>query len=225
MDTDRLEPVAGMVLVVGALLLGAGGYLAAGEANSWDAAEAFAADSVRSIRRVGMLLSVMGVAALIVSLPVLIARVYGTPGFKWAVSGWVGFAAGSVLFAMVLGLTAIAMPALGELAARRAVSPQQVADRFVRQPAIMVAFIGANVLFLSWVLIGMGLRLSGRFPEWLGWFVAIAATLSWLGFLHVPGIEGTMRPFWPLSIALTGVHLLRSRQAAVGRRTADRPAA
>jgi hypothetical protein len=95
------------------------------------------------------------------------------------------------------------------------VSPQQVADRFVRQPAIMVAFIGANVLFLSWVLIGMGLRLSGRFPKWLGWFVAIAATLSWLSFLHVPGIEGTMRTFWPLSIALTGVHLLRNRKAGV----------
>lgn len=215
MDTDRLELLAGMVLVVGALLLGVGGYLATGEANSWDAAEAFAADSVRSIRRVGMLLSVMGVAALIVSLPVLIARLYGTPGFKWAMSGWIGFAAGSVLFAMVLGLTAIAMPALGELAARRAVSPQQVADRFVRQPAIMVAFIGANVFFLSWVFIGLGVRLSGRFPKWLGGFVAIAATLSWLSFLHVPGIEGTTRPFWPLSIALTGVYLLRNRKAAV----------
>jgi hypothetical protein len=204
-----------MVLVVGALLLGVGGYLATGEANSWDAADAFAADSMQSIRRAGMLLSIMGVAALIVSLPVLVARLYGTPGFRWAVSGWVGFAAGSVLFAMVLGLTAIAMPALGELAVRRAVSPQQVADRFVRQPAIMVAFIGANVLFLSWVLIGVGLRLSGRFPRWLGWFVAIAATLSWLSFLHVPGIEGRTRPFWPLSIALTGFHLLRDRKAAV----------
>jgi hypothetical protein len=200
-----------MVLVVGALLLGVGGYLATGEANSWDAADAFAADSVRSIRRVGMLLSVMGVAALVVSLPALIARLYGTPGFHWAVTGWAGFAAGGVLFAMVLGLTAIAMPALGELAVRGAVSPQQVADRFVRQPAIMVAFIGANVLFLSWVLIGTGLRLSGRFPGWLGWFVAIAATLSWLSFLHVPGIEGTARPLWPLSIALTGFYLLRNR--------------
>lgn len=214
MDPDRLEQPAGIGLVIGALLLGVGGYLATGEANSWGAADAFAADSVRSVRRAGMLLSVTGVAALIVSLPVLIARLYGTPGFRWAVSGWAGFAAGSVLFAMVLGLTAIALPALGELAARRAVSPQEVADRFVRQPAIMVAFIGANVFFLSWVLIGMGLSLSRRFPNWLGWFVAIAATLSWLSFLHVPGIEGTARPFWPLSIGLTGFYLLRHPQEA-----------
>ncbi|HSJ65397.1 MAG TPA: hypothetical protein VK922_16005 [Gemmatimonadaceae bacterium] len=219
MATDRLALTAGLVLVAGALLLGAGGYLATGEANSWDAADAFAADSARAIRRAGMLLSVLGVAALVVSLPVLVARLHGTRGFPWALGGWVGFAAGSVLFAMVLGLTAIALPALGELAALGAVSPQEVADRFVRQPALIVAFIGANVLFMSWVFIGVGLHVSGRFPKWLGWFVAIAATLSWLGFLHVPGIEGTARPFWPLSIALTGVYLLRQRNAA---RSAER---
>jgi hypothetical protein len=216
METAHLEKLAGLVLVVGALLMAVGGYFATGEANSWEAADAFAADSIRSVRRLGMLLSAMSVAALVVSIPVLVARLYGTPGFHWAAIGWVGFAAGSVLFMMVLGLTAIAMPALGELAGRNAVSPQEVADGFVRQPAIIVAFLGANVFFLSWVLIGIGLIRSGRFPNWLGWLAVIGATLSWLGFLHVPGIEGITRPVWPLAIALIGVYLLRNRKVATG---------
>lgn len=115
---------------------------------------------------------------------------------------------------MVLGLAAIAMPALGELALSKAVSPQQVVDGFVRQPAIIAAFLGGNVMFLSWVPIGVGLGRSGRFPRWLGWLTAVTAITAWLGFLHVPGIEEYAGPLWPLAITLTGVHLLRGARRA-----------
>ena len=93
-------------------------------------------------------------------------------------------------------------------------SPQLVADSFVRQPAIMAAFVGGNVLFLSWVPIGIGLGRSGLFPVWLSWLVALTAITAWLDFLHVPGIEEYAGPLWPLAIALIGVHLLRIRKRA-----------
>jgi hypothetical protein len=213
MEMAKLNTLAGVLLIIVGPVLAAASFLAVGEAQSWDVADAFATDSMRPVRQIGMLLSVMGLAALVVSVPVVVAQVHGTRGFGLALGGWVGFAGGTVLFMMVLGLTAIAMPALGKLAVSDAVSPQLVTDGFVRQPAIMVAFLGGNVLFLSWVPIGIGLARSGLFPKWLGWLVASAAIIAWLGFLHVPGIEEYAGPLWPLALALIGVHLLRIRRA------------
>lgn len=68
-------------------MLATAGFLAVGESRSWDVAEAFAVNSVQPIRHLGMLLSACGLAALVMSLPVVVARLSGTPGFRWAVAG------------------------------------------------------------------------------------------------------------------------------------------
>lgn len=212
-DMARHQSLAAGLLIFAGVVLAVASVMAVGEAQSWDVANAFAADSMETVRRIGMLLSVVGLAALVVSVPAVVVRVYGTPGFGLVAGGWAGFAGGTVLFSMAFGLAAIAMPALGELAVSGAVSPQQVADGFIRQPLIVLAFLGGNVAFLAWVPIGVGLGRSRLFPGWLGWLVAGTGITAWLGFLHVPGFERYAAPLWPLAIALIGVHLLRRREA------------
>lgn len=204
----RIDTIAALVFILAGLLLAVGALLAVGEAQSWDVADAFAADSTRPVRRAGMLLGILGLAALVAATPALVARLSGTPGATWATAGWAGFAAGAVLFAMALGLAAIAMPALGELAETGAVSPQEVADRLTHQAPLILAFLGGNVLYLSWAAIGVGVARSGAFPQWLGWAVAAAAVAAWLSFLHVPVFQRFAGPLWPVTLALLGFYML-----------------
>ena len=214
MDTTRLEATAGMVLVLAGLTMATASLTSAGEAQSWDVADAFAADSVRGIRRVGMFLAALGLASLVAAAPVLMAVTSGTKGFGWTVFGWGCFALGATLFSLVLGVTSIVMPALGELAEAGTVSPQAIADRLTRQAPIMAAFLGGNLTFLSWIPIGLGLGRSGVLPSWLGWFVAAAAVATWLGFLHVPVFQRLAGPLWPLAVALVGVFVVRLASGA-----------
>lgn len=207
-ETTRIEAMAGWVFLLAGILLTVGSVLAVGEAQSWDVADAFAAESVRPVRRIGMLLGALGLAALVVATPGLLARVSGTPGSSWVAAAWAGFAAGTVLFAMALGLAAILMPALGELAETGAVSPQEVVDRLTHQGPLVAAFLGGNVVYLSWLAMGVGIVRSGMFPPWLGWAVAISATAAWLGFLHVPMFQRVGAAAWSLAVAVVGVFLL-----------------
>ena len=108
------------------------------------------------------------------------------------------------------------MPALGELAQAGAVSPQQVADRLTRQVPIFAAFIGGNLVFLSWVLLGGGLTRVASLPTWLGWVVALAAVLGWLGFLHVPLFQRVAGPLWPLAVLLVGAFIVRAGGSGAG---------
>jgi hypothetical protein len=213
----RVEVVAGIILLLAGPALAVASFLAVGEARSWQVADAFARESLEPLRQVGMLLSVVGLAAVVMSVPALAVRVYGTSGFLWVLAGWAAFAFGTSLFMMALGLTAIALPALGELASSQETSAQVVVDAFLRQPPILAAFLGGNLLFLSWVPIGIGLGRSCRFPRWLGPATVATAAAGWLGFLHVPGIEVLAGPVWPLGIATIGGCLVRGPHDGRGR--------
>ena len=209
-DLAHLETLAGVALILGGLLMAVASLTSVGAARSWDVADAFAAESTRALHRAGMLAGVLGLAVVLAASPTLVARTVGTPPLKWIAAGWIGFAVGTTLFAMALGLAAIMMPALGELARTGAVSPQQVADELTRQPAILAAFLGGNLAFLSWLPIGVGLARTPGLPPWLGWIVALTALIAWLSFLHVPPFERVGSPLWPVALALLGVFVLRS---------------
>lgn len=214
MKVGRLETLAGWVFILAGLTLAVASVIAVGQARSWNAADAFAADSIRPVRRLGMLLSVFALALLVAATPALAVRTYRSAGFTWTVVGWIGFSIGAALFFMALGLTSIAMPALGELARTGAVAPQQVADRLTHQAPILAAFLGGNLTFLSWVPIGIGLARSGAFPDWLGWVVAGMAVIAWLGFLHVPVVERIGAPCWPITLVVLGLFLVRAAEGA-----------
>jgi hypothetical protein len=113
-----------------------------------------------------------------------------------------------------VGVTAIVMPALGELARSDGVSPQQVADHVIRQAPLVVAFLGGNLMFLSWIPIGVAVTHSAIFPSWLGWLVAASAAAAWLGFLHVPVFQRLASPLWPLAILLLGLFIVKARIGA-----------
>lgn len=216
MTIARLETLAGAALIAGGLALTVAGLTAVGAAQSWNVADAFAADSLRASRRIGMLLGAVGLGIVVAATPVLVVRAAGTAGFAWTAAGWSGFAFGATLFAMAMGLAAIAMPALGELAQSGAVSPQQVADRLTRQAPIVAAFLGGNLTFLSWIPLGIGLARVPAFPAWLGWAVAASALAAWLSFLHAPFFQRLASPLWPLAIALVGVYVLRTGGSGAG---------
>jgi len=201
---------AGIALILTGAVLFAGSLTAVGEAQSWDRADAFAAQSSEPVHRLGLILGVLGVAALLTVSPALVALTYRTRGFAAALAGWVGFAFGMALFLTVFGLTTIALPALAELAARGAVSPQQVVDQFVRQPGILLGFLGANAAYLSWATLGVGLAQSGRWSPWTGWSTVAGAVAGWLAFLHVPIFQSIGGPAWAVSILLLGVQVVRS---------------
>lgn len=204
----RLTTAAGAALIAIGVILLIGSVTALGTAHGWSQADAFAAESRQPVHRTGLLLGAVGLAALLAVTPALVARLHGTPGFGTAVAGWVGLALGAALFLLVLGLTTIALPALGDLASR-GISPQVVVDQFIRQPAIVLAFLGGNALYLSWVVLGAAVMQSGVFPSWLGWSVMAGAAAGWLSFLHVPVLQQIGGPLWTLSVVLLGIHLLR----------------
>ncbi len=208
----RLTTAAGAALIAIGVILLIGSVTALGTAHGWSQADTFAAESRQPVHRVGMLLGAIGLAALLAVTPALVARLHGTPGFGTAVAGWLGLAVGAGVFLMVLGLTNIALPALGDLAAR-GVDPQLVVDQFVRQPAIVLAFLGANAMYLSWIVLGVAVSQSGIFPSWLGWSVMAGAAAGWLSFLHVPGLQQIGGPLWALSLVLLGIQLLHLRGA------------
>jgi hypothetical protein len=212
---DRLEALGAWGLIIAGLTLAVASVTSIGSAQSWDVADAFAADSMRGVRRAGMLLGAIGLAGLVAAAPVLILVTGDSAGASWIVGGWVTFAVGVTLFSMALGLAAIAMPALGELARTGDVSPQLVANQLTRQAPIMAAFLGGNLTFLSWAAIGFGLARSSQFPVWLGWVVAFAAVAGWLGFLHVPVFQRWGGPLWPLAVVLVGIVVLRLSRAGV----------
>jgi len=208
-----MKPLAvrtGIALILTGVVLFVGSLTAVGEAQSWDRADAFAAQSSEPVHRLGLILGVLGVAALIATSPALVAFTYRTRGFATAVAGWIGFAFGMSLFLMVYGLVTIALPALAELAARGDVSPQRVVDQFVRQPAILLGFLGANAAYLSWAVLGAGLARSGHWGAWTGWTSVAGALAGWLGFLHVPIFQSIGGPAWAVSILLLGVQVVRS---------------
>lgn len=209
MDLTRIEFPAGMVLIAAGLLMTVASVTSIGEAQSWNVADAFAADAVRPVRRIGMLLAVVGLALLVATTPILLAVLRDTPGRTWMIVGWSAFAFGALLFALAFGVAAITMPALGELAQSGTVSPQAVADRLIRQAPLTAAFLGGNLMFLSWVPIGIAVGRSGVFPAWLGWLVAAAAVGAWLSFLHVPVFQRLAGPIWPLTVALLGAFVAR----------------
>ncbi len=211
MDLTRIESTAGILLVVAGLCMAVASLTSVGEAQSWNVADAFAADSTRGVRRVGMMLGCVGLALLVVGTPILLAAMRGTRGYAWMVAGWTGFAFGAILFALALGVTAIVMPSLGELARSGVVSPQTVADRLTRQSPLALAFLGGNLMFLSWVPIGFAIARSGVFSAWLGWLAAGSAVAAWLSFLHVPFFQRWAGPVWPLTLALIGVYIMGLR--------------
>lgn len=209
MPEHGIARFAAVGLVIAGLLLAVASLISIGPAQRWDVADAFAADSARPIRRLGMLLGIVGLALAITASPSLVARAAGTPGDRWVLGGWLGFAFGGTLFAMVLGIAAIAMPALGTLARDGGASPQLVATQFTREPAIIAGFLGGNLMYLAWIPLGIGLARTGVVPAWSGWTVAGAAVVGWLHFLHVPVVQRVGGPVWPLAIALVGGTLLR----------------
>lgn len=215
MDSTRMELLAGVLLIIAGAMMAVASVTSIGEAQSWNVADAFAADSIRPVRRVGMLLAMLGLGLLVVTTPILLSLLRATAGRTWMVLGWSGFAFGAMLFALAMGVTAIVMPALGELAQSGPVSPQQVADRMVRQAPLAVAFLGGNLMFLSWVPIGLAISHSGVLPSWLGWVVSCSALAAWLSFLHVPVFQRLAGPVWPLSIVLVGIFVARLDGGAI----------
>ena len=94
MNVARVESLAGVALIVGGLALAVASVISVGVAQSWNVADAFAAESIRPLRRIGMLLGVLGLAIVVAATPILVARAAGTPGFLWVTVGWIGFAFG-----------------------------------------------------------------------------------------------------------------------------------
>lgn len=205
---QRLTVTAGVVLIATGAILFVASFIAIGKAQTWDDAYNFARESRLPLHRTGMLIGVCGLAALISIMPVMVAKTFNTPGFNLTLTGWIGFAFCTGLFLIVLGLTNIALPALGELAIQGTVSPQHVVDHFVRQPAIIAGFLGGNGQYLFWLILGTGLARSGVFMPWLGWVMVAGAIGGWSSFLHVPVIKHFGSQLWSLSVILLGVHLL-----------------
>jgi hypothetical protein len=199
---------AGVSLILIGVILFIASLTSVGEARSWDRADHFAEESRQTSRKTGMLLGVIGLGALVAISPVVVARVYGSAGFSFAVAGWLGFALGTCLFLMVLGLTNIALPALGNLAARGELSPQQIVDEFVKQPAIVIAFLGGNILFLSWIVLGIALIRSQMFSSWIAWIIMAGAAGGWLGFLHISIFQQIGGSMWPASLICLGVYMV-----------------
>ena len=196
-------------MIVAGLLLTVASFTAIGKAQRWDEADSMAIESRKPIRKAGMILSVVGLAFLTAATPALAAKVYGFSGYKLILMGWLIFTISVCLFLMVVGIISIVMPAFGDYIVQNHTSVQKFVNGFIEQPSIMMAFIGGNLLFLSWIPIGMGIIRSGLFPGWLGWLIAGAGLSAWLKFLHVPVFQEYGGQIWPVSIVLLGIFLIR----------------
>lgn len=223
MNRRRMLALGGTGLVLAGLMMAAASVLLIGDTQPLTQARSFAAASLEGPRRLAMLLAVLGMATLAAATPILVSLTRDKAAQMLVAFGWAAFGVGTVLFATIVGVIAIALPALGELARTGAVSPQAVVDQVVRQPLMAPAFLGGNLTYLAWIPIGLGLRRARALPGWLGPVLATAAVVGWLGFLHVPVLDGPGAPVWPLSLALTGVFVLRARPDDSRSLTADPP--
>jgi hypothetical protein len=200
---------SGAIMIFAGLMLTLASFMAVGKAQRWHEADNMAIESRKWVRKAGMIMSVVGLAFLVTVTPSLAAKIYGMPGYQLILIGWLVFSVCVCFFMMVLGILNITMPAFGEYMIEHDSSIQHFVNGFNKQPAIILAFIGGNLLFLSWVPIGIGIIKSGMFPGWLGWVIAGSGISAWLKFLHVPVFQEYAGPVWPVSIILLGIYLIR----------------
>lgn len=196
-------------MILAGLFLTIASFTASGEAQHWNEADSMAIDSQKPVRKVGMIFSVVGLALLVASTPALAVKIYGYSGFNLVLIGWLVFSISVCFFLLILGIINIAMPAFGDYIVQNDISIQKIVDGFIKQPSILLAFIGGNLLFLSWIPIGFGIIKSGLFPGWLGWVIAGSGITAWCRFLHVPVFQEYAGPIWPVSIFLLGIYLCR----------------
>ena len=195
---------AGSALVLIGIALLIASFISVGKVQTWDRANDFALESREPSHRLGMIMGILALAALVTVLPVAVARTFHSPGFYFTATGWVLFSFSVVAFSMVFGLTSIALPGLGNLSLKGEVVPQKIIDEFIRQPGIYIAFFGGNLMYIAWALLGVGIIRSEVFMLWLGLFIIIGGISGWLGFLHVPGFQIFGGKLWSASVILLG---------------------
>lgn len=187
------------LLLIGIALLIAS-FISVGKIQTWDRANDFALESREPTHRLGMIMGIVALAALVTVLPVAVARTFHSPGFYLTATSWVLFSFSVVAFSMVFGLTSIALPGLGNLFLKGEVVPQKIIDEFIRQPGIYIAFLGGNLMYIAWALLGVGLIKSEDFTMWLCLFIIIGGISGWLGFLHVPVFQIFGGKIWSASV-------------------------
>jgi hypothetical protein len=195
---------AGSALVLIGITLLIASFISVGKVQTWDRANDFALESREPAHRLGMIMGIVALAALITVLPVAVARTFHSPGFYLTATSWVLFSFSVVAFSMIFGLTSIALPGLGNLSLKGEVVPQKIIDEFIRQPGIYIAFFGGNLMYFAWSLFGVGLIRSEVFMLWLGLFIIIAGISGWLSFLHVPVFQIFGGKLWSVSVIVLG---------------------
>lgn len=200
--------VLGGVLYVIAAFLVADVITPPSEARVVTVASAVNANSMEW--RVGMALSFVADAAVVLGWFALYAHLARTRAERWALAGLVVTVVFGALYAPLLGVVTYALPAAGALVESGGTDAMAVIDRTWTDPFIFLPFVSAILSYVGVVLMGVAVWRSGTLSKIGGIGLVFGGVLGIPAFLDVVELSLVAPVVYTIGLVLVGAALWRS---------------
>jgi hypothetical protein len=153
--------------------------------------------------------SILGAAIGSVGVVALLLYLQATPAAGWAAGGMVATIMGNTLTTAIFGVAAFVQPALGIWYLTGQPGALELYNAIYAAPLFGMALAGLLLFIVGAACVGRALVLSRRYPAWLGWAYALAATVFVLSNFLLPTAQT------PAALILLGVTVIIARRAAL----------
>lgn len=151
--------------------------------------------------------SILGAAIGSVGVVALLLYLQATPAAGWAAGGMVATVMGNTLTAAIFGVAAFVQPALGIWYLAGNADALALYNAVYAAPLFGMAITGLLLFIVGAILVGRALIVSRRYPRWLGWAYALAATVFVFSNFLLPAAQT------PAALILLGVTLIIASRA------------
>lgn len=212
---------AGASLVLSGLLLLTSPFLIVGTITPPDEMRVItetSAVNANSIEwRVGMAISFVSFAFLMLGWFGLYARLARTDGERWALGGLIVTIVSLALYLPLLGVVAYVLPAVGGLIQSGQTDALVVLDRTWMEPLIFIPFFGGILENIGVAMMGVGIWRSGTPSKWGGIVLVAAGIIGIPAFLDVVAVQYVSPVVLAIGLIIVGVALWRSHSTNRGR--------
>lgn len=160
--------------------------------------------------RLGMALSFVALAALVLGLFALYAHLAGTRMERWALSGLIITVGSLFVYLPLLGVMAFVLPAVGGLIEGGSTDAIVVLDQTWKTPFIILPFLGGLLWNVGVALMGFTVWRSATPSKWGGIALVIAGILGIPAFLDVVAIQYIAPVVLAIGLMTIGVALWRT---------------
>ena len=160
--------------------------------------------------RVGMSISFISFALLLLGWFALYARLARTDSERWALGGLVVTIVSLAVYLPLLGVVAYVLPAVGGLIESGQTDALVVLDRTWADPLVILPFLGGIRENVGVALMGVGIWRSGTPSRWGGIVLVAAGIIGIPGFLDVVAVQYISPVVFAMGLIIVGVALWRS---------------